>query len=97
MTDGDRAMLLAGMADRLDRAAARFGSTELDLWQALKALGASSVMELVCLRPLGFPCLRRDGAWYLDCRDFRRWATGPAFRAPAVPKQVAGPQPGSLF
>lgn len=94
MTPQDRALLLPGMADQVDALASKFGSTELELFQCVKALGMS-VMELRCLKPSGFPCYRSEGRWCVDSRSFRTWAVGLA-KTPGASVRPAA-KAGSLF
>lgn len=92
----DRSQALAHMADLVDEVASKSGSTELQLWQVQRVLGASNLMELLCLRSQGFQCYRRDGVWYMDSRSFRRFATGQNF-TPTAYTTAPAPQSPSLF
>lgn len=82
----NRAVKLFEFADKVDEIAGRQNSTELTCWEVLHALNMPNVMALRTLP--GFPAYRRDGVWYVDNRDFRRWATQG--RKPARPANVQG-------
>lgn len=75
MDAATRKALLMELADRLDRVASTAGSTELIAWQIMRPLGVGTVNELPLFKSRGLPCYRRDGQWYIDTRDFRRWAS----------------------
>lgn len=61
------------LADRIDKAASRCGSTELTARECLRPLGLSNVIEVRALHSEGLNVYRRGGTWCLDSRQFRRW------------------------
>lgn len=69
-----RRMLMQGFADAVDRVAANNRRTDIELFQVCKALGEPNVPTLLSLREEGLPAYKA-GAWRIDCRSFRKWAT----------------------
>lgn len=72
--DESRRMLLQGFADAVDRIAANNRRTDIELFQVCRALNEPNVPALLSLRGDGLPAYRA-GAWRIDCRSFRKWAT----------------------
>ncbi len=48
--------------------------TDIELFQVCKALDEPNVPTLLSLRDDGLPAYKA-GAWRIDCRSFRKWAT----------------------
>lgn len=69
-----RRMLMQGFADAVDRIAANNRRTDIELFQVCRALGEPNVPALLSLRDDGLPAYKA-GAWRIDCRSFRKWAT----------------------
>ncbi|MCI1831811.1 MAG: hypothetical protein LKI77_02535 [Bifidobacterium sp.] len=69
----DQAQELQFFANEIDKAAAKFGVTELEAFQVLKPLGLSSIQEFAALKDYGLRIIRRGTSWALDSREFRRW------------------------
>lgn len=69
-----RRMLMQGFADAVDRIAANNRRTDIELFQVCQALGEPNVPTLLSLRDDGLPAYKA-GAWRIDCRSFRKWAT----------------------
>lgn len=69
-----RRMLMQGFADKVDRIAANNRRTDIELFQVCRALGEPNVPTLLSLREEGLPAYKA-GAWRIDCRSFRKWAT----------------------
>lgn len=69
-----RRMLMQGFADEVDRIAANNRRTDIELFQVCKALGEPNVPSLLSLCEQGLPVFKA-GAWRIDCRGFRKWAT----------------------
>lgn len=65
---------MQGFADAVDRIAANNGRTDIELFQVCRALGEPNVPSLLSLKDEGLP-VYRAGAWRIDCRSFRKWAT----------------------
>lgn len=72
--DESRRMLMQGFADKVDRIASNNRRTDIELFQVCKALGEQNVPTLLSLREEGLPAYKA-GAWRIDCRSFRKWAT----------------------
>lgn len=75
---------MAVFATAVDELAERSGTHQLQAWQVLKALHEPSIMSLRFLREAGLPMWRRDGIWWLDNREFRRWSAAPRPHRPAA-------------
>lgn len=73
-SEESRRMLMQGFADAVDRVAANNRRTDIELFQVCKALGEPNVPTLLSLREEGLPAYKA-GAWRIDCRSFRKWAT----------------------
>ncbi|MCT6873512.1 MAG: hypothetical protein M3Z43_00520 [Bifidobacterium sp.] len=61
------------LADRIDKAASRCGSTELTARECFRPLGLNTVIEFRGLQAEGLMVYRRGENWCLDSRQFRRW------------------------
>ncbi len=66
--------IMQGFADAVDRVAANHRRTDIELFQVCRALGEPNVPTLLSLRDDGLPAYKA-GAWRIDCRSFRKWAT----------------------
>lgn len=73
-SEESRRMLMQGFADAVDRVAANNRRTDIELFQVCKALGEPNVPALLSLCDDGLPAYKA-GAWRIDCRSFRKWAT----------------------
>ena len=73
-SEESRRMLMQGFADAVDRVAANNRRTDIELFQVCKALREPNVPTLLSLREEGLPAYKA-GAWRIDCRSFRKWAT----------------------
>jgi hypothetical protein len=93
----DAALSLQALANAIDKAARRCGSTELTAREVLKPLGLSTPIELQGLKAHGLAVYRRGTAWCIDSRTFRRWTETviaqlkrkPVHQAPRVFGQAA--------
>lgn len=68
-----RRKALFAFADAVDDIAGRQNSTELTCWEVLHALHMPNITTLRTLP--GFPAYRRNGVWFMNNREFRKWAT----------------------
>lgn len=67
---------LMDLANRIDKAASRCGSTELTARECLRPLGLGTVLDLRGLQAQGLVVYQRGDTWYIDSRMFRRWVEG---------------------
>ena len=65
---------MQGFADKVDRIASNNRRTDIELFQVCRALNEPNVPTLLSLRDDGLPAYKA-GAWRIDCRSFRKWAT----------------------
>lgn len=83
-----RRMLMQGFADKVDRIASNNGRTDIELFQVCRALGEPNVTALLSLCDDGLPAYKA-GAWRIDCRSFRKWATAYTPYRPQTKPQTA--------
>lgn len=86
---------MQGFANAVDRIAASNGCTDIELFQVCRALGAPNVPSLLSLKDEGLPAYRVGSHWRIDCRSFRKWATGYTPYRPQTKPQTA--YEGELF
>lgn len=86
-SEESRRMLMQGFADAVDRVAANNRRTDIELFQVCKALGEPNVPTLLSLREEGLPAYKA-GAWRIDCRSFRKWATSYTTYRPQTKPQT---------
>lgn len=92
------AQALRNIADDLDRVAGRIGSTELAAFQCVKPLGLGTPTELHSLTSLGLNVSKKGATWFIDTRDFRKWANrqidvlNVKNKTYKAPEPVFGPQ-----
>ena len=81
------------LADRIDKAASRCGSTELTARECFRPLGLNTVIEFRGLQAEGLMVYRRGENWCLDSRQFRRWVND---RVAEIQGETSN-QPSSAF
>ena len=86
--DESRRMLMQGFADKVDRIASNNRRTDIELFQVCRALGEPNVPALLSLCDDGLPAYKA-GAWRIDCRSFRKWATAYTPYRPQTKPQTA--------
>lgn len=86
--DESRRMLMQGFADKVDRIASNNRRNDIELFQVCRALGEPNVPTLLSLCEKGLPAYKA-GAWRIDCRSFRKWATSYTPYRPQTKPQTA--------
>lgn len=79
---------MQGFADKVDRIASNNRRTDIELFQVCRALNEPNVPTLLSLREKGLPAYKA-GAWRIDCRSFRKWATACTPYRPQTKPQTA--------
>ncbi|PLS24351.1 hypothetical protein BLI708_06625 [Bifidobacterium imperatoris] len=82
----DAAEYLRWFADRVDEQAGKLGITELQYFQVAGVLGVDTLVEFRDLARFGLRIYRREGTWYVDSRDFRKWALARSERLSRKPR-----------